>query len=313
MAYKQNSRFSITINPFSGEDEYLEHFFTLVKDNAKINKWSNDQTILFLKSKLMGAALKFYLESPDLIIADKIEVIEEKFKDFFIPKTKATLVDFNNLKLETNESIKHFAHRLQVITSQAYQNISDEKAINTIKFNKFISALTPNLRIKLREENIENFTDAVKRAQALQEILQNELSVQPENSAAINNISSHLADLATKVNALTISNNKSNSTCDNNNSHNKTEKSRECCNRRDRGFKTRSFGRNHSSQNRRQNFIKCQICGKSNHTADKCFKYVNLLNYNQNRFRRFSTRRNFNRNDSNDSNNEISNQRRNLN
>ncbi len=63
MSKKQNSMFSVQINSFDGTPSYAKFFFSLIKESAKINQWTNDQTILFLKSKLTGPALKFLLEN----------------------------------------------------------------------------------------------------------------------------------------------------------------------------------------------------------------------------------------------------------
>lgn len=276
MAQKGSSSFSITINPFNGDSEYVEHFFSLIKDNAKINKWSNEQSLLFLKSKLLGPALKYFLENPDFAICNDIQSIEQKFKEFFCQKSAViSIVDFDKLIFMPNESVKHFAHRLQVITSKVYSDISDDKALNAIKFNKFMSALQPNLRIKLREENICNFTEAVKRAQSLQEILENESIYNQTNSQSINAISTQLNNLNDKINALTA---------------NSTETQPE--NAEQRNLKHQNnhrpvYTRNNRNSNRNSNFqsarfhtrrrvenIKCQICGKLNHTADKCFRYL---------------------------------------
>ncbi len=179
MAKKSVAPFSIQIAPFEGDPNYLKHFISLITDVSKINNWSNDQAVLILKSKLTLAALKYYLENEDMVNAKSVNMIHDKFANFFVSKSNAaSLADLNNMSLLPQESMKHFAHRLHVITLQAYNEITDPTALNCLKYNKFISCLPSSIRIKLLEENITKFDHAVNRAQQLQDILAHELVVQ---------------------------------------------------------------------------------------------------------------------------------------
>lgn len=271
------SNFSIQVSPYDGSSS-VKFFFSIIRDCANVNSWTKEQTILFLKSKLTGQALQFLIES-QLAESDDIDTIQTKFQDFFGEKpNESAFNDFNNLKLAEEETIKNFAHKLNVITRNAYPDITDQTAIDSIKLNKFLNVLPINLRIKLREEKIKNFEAAISRASELREIMQSELRTQDSSAQCFNIISTNLANLTNKVDALAQANAKHSQTPQddkhiNVNTHNRDYQTSQ--------FKTRFFssGNTHRFGNNRhrnhQNII-CQICSKQGHAAVHCFKYTNL-------------------------------------
>lgn len=282
MAKNQNKfNFNIQINNFNGEKSYLPHFFSLIRDLSKQNAWNDDQTLLFFKSKLAGAALQYFLENPSFLHLKDLNKIESIFKEFFCADTQShDLNQFNEIKLLPQEAIRHFAHRLQVITHKAYSTITDEEALNVIKFNKFISAIPAHIRIKLLEENIKAFKDAVDRAHQLNDILQQELNLNNPPAAANNmNITAQLENLTEKVNAIAVAKNipptprNSNQHPTTSNNHYNHQNHRPFNNRRK--FNNRPF--------HRKNYSVCQLCGKSSHKASNCFKYTNLFYHDRRR------------------------------
>ncbi|GBO38102.1 Uncharacterized protein K02A2.6 [Araneus ventricosus] len=60
----QQTAFSIQIENFNGEPDKLEWFIQQITDLKQINKWSDEMTFLFLKSKLTGFALFWYASNP---------------------------------------------------------------------------------------------------------------------------------------------------------------------------------------------------------------------------------------------------------
>ena len=62
------------------------------------------------------------------------------------------------------ESIKHFAHRLNKLTAVVFKNIRDETALDALRLDKLRTALPPNLRTKLYEEEINEYSLAVEHA-----------------------------------------------------------------------------------------------------------------------------------------------------
>lgn len=286
--------FSISINQFNGDSEYVDHFFNLIKQSARINKWSTDQTILFLKSKLAGPALKFFIESQELQNTDDLTVFESKFKTFFKNDAQqSTITDFNNLVIQQDETIIHFCHRLHVITNKVYKNISDESALDSIKYNKLLSVLPANFRIKLLEEKIQDFNKAMERAQEIQNIYRSEF--QPNNnntnvnsSQTVMHMSAQINRLSEKVDALT----KEKSQTEQNNPQQPSRFHQ----RNPRNFRPQ----NRQFNDRQNRFtpryqVKCQICSKIGHSADRCYRYLNNQRSNQNRnYNRYQSNRNQN-------------------
>lgn len=298
MARSQN--FTISINQFTGESEYVEHFFNLVGQSAQINKWSPDQTILFIKSKLAGAALKFYLENSELQCTTDVELFETKFKTFFKnDSTQATFNEFNKLAILPDESIKHFCHRLHVLTTTVYKDINDDKALDAIKLNKLLSVLPANLRIKLLEEKVKNFNTAMSRAQEIQNIYNSEFQSNSDSSnknpQSVLHFSTELRKLNEKVDALTQTKNSTN--------HTESQANQNLSNQN--GRNQRAMYRQPYRNRFNNRFpVKCQLCFRVGHTANRCFKYVNSQRFSnharQNSRNAYLSRRNNNNNNSAD-------------
>lgn len=177
------------------------------------------------------------------------------------------------------ETIKNFAHRLNVLSSKVYTNIKDKESIDHIKFVKFVACLPSNIRVKLQEEDIKTFDKAVDRAQILQDIfVQEQILIQPATHS-IDSVQEQLTKLTEKINYLTLS--------DKNKS---VEKSPESFHERSRprkdylqsNFKSRSTFNSGNRFRRQQNeTIRCQLCHRRNHTADTCFKWQRFNRQNQ--------------------------------
>jgi hypothetical protein len=315
MSRKENSTFNVHINSFDGDPNYVKFFFVLLHESAKINKWTNEQTLLFLKSKLTGAALKYFLETPNLMLTDDITLIQNKFETFFCEKSNnSAFTEFNNLSLLPEESITHFSHRLNVITTNAYPDITDQNALNSIKLNKFLASLPTNLRIKLREEKVISFENAMCRAQELQQIFNSELQPKSNQNNYINAISTSLANLTDKVDALTQNNTNSR----NNRTLREGDQEQDYAQNRHNyrnSYKSRNFSRSNRRfiGNRNVQPIVCQLCFKQGHKANTCVRYVqrrgprqhpahfrsrgnnnNYNNYNNRNFQRFNDQENLN-------------------
>lgn len=276
MSRKENSTFNVHINSFDGDPNYVKFFFVLLHESAKINKWTNEQTLLFLKSKLTGAALKYFLETPNLMLTEDITLIQNKFETFFCEKANnSAFSEFNNLSLLPDESITHFSHRLNVITTNAYPDITDQNALNSIKLNKFLASLPTNLRIKLREEKVISFENAMCRAQELQQIFNSELQPNNNQNNCINAISTSLANLTDKVDALT-QNNKNSHNTQNLREGNQTQEYVQNRHNYRNSFKSRNFPHSNSRviSNRNAQPIVCQLCLKQGHKANTCFRYL---------------------------------------
>lgn len=197
---KQTSvnNFNLHINPYDGDPTTFKFFSEQINDIIRVNNWPKDVAVVFLKSKLTGSALKYYVDSPELEkINDHTELLRE-LKDFFCPVNSNNLAqNLHSFTMLPSESIKNLAHRLNVLVAQAYPNIKDTQAINDIKFNKFLVCVPSDIRVKILENDIKDYETAVFKAQKLQEI-----SIQDSVINAINAPSS--PGLKSEINSLKL-------------------------------------------------------------------------------------------------------------
>ena len=262
----KSKNFSITVTPFEGDPNLYAFFVSQIEAISDINKWTIEEKTIYLKSKLTGAALKFLIDSQNLNKCTYSE-LKNELGNFFSNKSQtASVIDFNNLHMLPQESIKNFAHRLNSLTSKVY-DITDQNILDNIKFIKLIGALPPNIRTKILEENVKIYQEVVNRAQQLQDIACNEaiLVGRRDNNDAI---SVKLNELSEKINALTFNPNKD---IEQNKRENRDEKNKPCSSFHKNRVSNRSFFKTKQS-------ITCQICSRIGHSADKCFRFTRLQN-----------------------------------
>lgn len=286
------SKVTFKVITFDGDAGLLDFFFNQVKTLAKIHKWRDVETIQFIGSKLAGAALQYFTQNPSIYTSDSLEYVEKEFRSFFSPMSEtAALVEFNNLFILPQESIKNFANRINILTPMVYSEIKDENAIDHIKFTKFISTIPANLRIKIREEKISNFKCAVDRAQALQEIMQNEKILQAcPPSTSVDNLTDKLNEIAERLNALSFTKH----TLEKEETASQHPTKSPIPHRQK--YKSKfTHGKQDSNKNRSNKGFSaspiCQLCSKRGHVALRCFKWTrnnprkNNFSY-KNRFQR---------------------------
>lgn len=112
------------------------------------------------------AAQKFLLESPILYNATNFVILEREFKNAFAYLCDDNnITDLNNLYLLPQETIKCFGHRLNVLVTKVYKIITDKDLHENIKYVTLMKCLPSDIRVKLKEENIRCYEQAVKRTQ----------------------------------------------------------------------------------------------------------------------------------------------------
>ena len=281
-----NSKHLLNLNVlnFEGDPSLLDFFFDQVRSYATLNKLKPEETIAFLKGKLSGPALKFLTQSPSLYKSNDFETIEKAFRDFFSPMSSTqALVELNNLILLPQESIKNFAHRINILTPIVYPQVNDKNALDQIKFTKFISSIPSNFRTKLQEEDIKLYDLAVQRAQQLQEIAANEsiLQAQQPPISSVNTLSKQIVELSEKINRFTFSaDTKKDNKKDQCASAGSPQKSKD----RDfkQNFKTRHIRTNYSNNQRCKPPLKSQLCSRRGHSTIKCFKWQRAISKSDN-------------------------------
>lgn len=171
MPKQTSSNFLLNINPYDGDPETIQFFCEQVSDIININKFSDEQSLAYIKSKLTGAALKYYLESPKLKSIKQYPILLDELTKFFSTKTNSFAIQsLESLAMMPNETIKNLSHRLNVLVDKVYPNITDSTAINNIKYVKFLATIPIEIKIKILEQGITSYEGAVERAQTLQEI-----------------------------------------------------------------------------------------------------------------------------------------------
>lgn len=265
---KEPTNFTLHINPYDGDPSTFKFFAEQLNDVIQINNWSNKQAIAFLKSKLTGSALRYYVDSPELQQVTEFKDLLQELKEFFCPVNSCNLAqNLHSFCMLPSESIKNLSHRLNVLVSQAYPSITDKTALNEIKYNKFLVSIPSEMRIKILENDIKDYVTAVNHAQKLQDI-----SIQ---NSVVNKINvQDSPDLKSEINAIKIAVEKLSQPSEQINkitniSHPNTNrpKSREY---------NWSYHRTHYRDNKSNQMYhreKCHFCGKFGHIMKNCNEY----------------------------------------
>lgn len=119
----QESNFlNVNIHPFSGDPEFLTFFFDQISDYQKLNKLTDDRILFYFKSKLVGASLQFFIQSPDCKAATTLKELQTIFDKFFsTDDTQAAVSKLSKFCMLPEEQIKNTAHRLDALF---YESIS---------------------------------------------------------------------------------------------------------------------------------------------------------------------------------------------
>lgn len=292
--YTQVRNFNLPIQPFSGDPEVMEFFFSQIKDISDINHYGDKQAIAYLKAHLSGPALKYYIEEPYFKHCNTLKEIEQKFNGFFKNTSTTSVLSLHNFMILPSESVKSMAHRLNSLIAKVYPTLKDINSINEIKFSHFIAALPHDIKITLLKENITKFDAAVDRAQALQDILISTVQTIPDtHSAQIDKLNAEINSLSNTVNLLTHNSTQSSSTRPpfyRNNRHNshKPPFKPKFQNRYQK--KSQYFPRNHNNNG---NF--CTFCGRQNHIMKNCREFLAVINPKpNNNNNRYANKRNSN-------------------
>lgn len=257
----------------------FEKFTTLVK-------CSDEEKIMFLKSKIRGDALAHLINSPDLSQEDNYERFKEKFLAFFEKKVSLATRQqkFSNCRMQAGETVKLYAARIALTTMNFFNNpdlsIPSVKALfEQCKLSKFLEGLLPDFKYATLMKDPQSFQDALDYVELLEtnktcltqsnqdipfmqgintvnavskEITIHDIKKLIETHAqqthdTICTLSKEIEDMRLTSNNNNLSRNRSN-------------------------FEP-SFNRNSRGNNftRQKNFPPCAICGKRNHLERYCF------------------------------------------
>ncbi|GBN62593.1 hypothetical protein AVEN_33326-1 [Araneus ventricosus] len=165
----QQTVFSIQIENFNGEPDKLEWFIQQITDLKQINKWSDEMTFLFMKSKLAGSALSWYASIPTCKNIASFDEAVTQLRAFFRNDSTplSNSAELHNIQLMPGESIRNLAHRIQVLTSRTYSLLEDSAALNQIQSIQLLNALPLKMKQKLIHEDTNNFSSLIENAQKI--------------------------------------------------------------------------------------------------------------------------------------------------
>lgn len=279
MARSQTNRsFSINLNPFEGDPKSLNFFFETIEELSNVNKWNDAETMLYFKSKISGPALAFFSESHSCRSAKNLSEVKKLFTEFFLTTytPKNHFLELQNISLQENENIRSLAHRIEVLTVQAYPDIEDDKAINAIKFNQLLAALPPIFQKEILKNKVSDFNEAKNLAQNIQEVEKVTSATHFSNflnsSHQVNSLQEKVKQLEDQINLLQSGSfrskikyqNNGNAKSSHTNKHDNSTK-----------FVKKSFENNRVNKNYRSNYnsLACQFCHKKGHVLDSCYKF----------------------------------------
>lgn len=145
------TQYNFQIPLFDGNSETVHPFCTQVQEMAKVNKWDDEVSLLFFKSKLTGAAQKYFFSSPSCKNCATLVDACKTLTDFFSSpvSTSTNMLAFQNIKLMPGETIKNLVNRIEILAHQAYPTISDQPTMDSLKRMQLLNALPNNIRERL--------------------------------------------------------------------------------------------------------------------------------------------------------------------
>lgn len=272
---KMAEKLNVNIQNYSGDDS-PEWFLDQISELKRLNNWSDEIALLFLKSKLIGNAKAYFQNCPDLKNASYSTAVKN-LTNFFASESNPTtsLIMLNNLTLLPGETIKNLSHRLDTLVAKTYSTVTDAKALNQIKSVQLLNALPVKLKEKLILEPLTDYKALVNKAhdiataeQAMKQAeVHNIMNVAPISD--INSIRDQLRLLSNEVTILK-------STCSFcNEAHSLAQ-----CQQFKLSLNPKAENVNHiaSKSYFQKDKVRCHFCHRTGHFMRECRDYQRSLN-----------------------------------
>lgn len=169
-----------SIPTFSGtSDENVEYFVGQVRDVAALENWPVNKRILILKLNCRDAAQKFLIDSPQVAniqnFDELAELLIEKFKrcqPFDEIQSK-----FNNIRQKPNQSIQSLideinSYAVKYLSKIDVQTRDSNEFIDSIKLNKILDAVRPEIKVEILKLGPKNYSEACKHARNVEKALE---------------------------------------------------------------------------------------------------------------------------------------------
>lgn len=262
-----NQRVNFHLESFDGDPSRVKWFVNQVKEISRINKWSDQVSILFLKSKLTGSAQTWCSNAPCCTNLTSLDEFCEKLLDFFSQKTSPDidLKAFQACTIGPDETVKNFAFRLEVLAHKAYPFLSSE-VMNEIKTRQFLSAIPRQVKNSLSEIDKINFYDLVKKVENTYEcpMTSHSNAIRSEVSKSEN---SDIEQLRLQVEFLTTAVTENISTC-------------QICYKQKHPMQQCEVFKNMVKIESPRDQSVCAFCNKVGHHMAICYHYKNSLSQN---------------------------------
>lgn len=196
---------NINIPTYDGSPNTLKFFIEQLQNLKSIQNLSEEHILFFLKSKLAGHALQYYISSPTCENISTLAQAHEILRSFFVKESSAptNLVNFQSIRLLPQESIKNLAYRIDSAARKTYTEVTDPKALGQIKFLQFLTALPADLRAKVIDRDTSDYDTAVKVTQRLQDNLRSTSLLDSYNVASCTHVNAEpQIELQAEINAL---------------------------------------------------------------------------------------------------------------
>lgn len=256
----------------------FEKFTTLVK-------CSEEEKLMFLKSKIRGDALAHLINSPDLSQENNYDRFKEKFLAFFEKKVSLATRQqkFSNCRMQAGETVKLYAARIALTTMDFFNNPdlsnpSVKALFEQCKLSKFLEGLLPDFKYATLMKDPQSFQDALDYV----ELLETNKACVPQSNQdisvmqslnTVNAISKEISNQDIKKLIETHAQQTYDTICtlskeiedmrllshNNNPSRNRSN------------FAPPFIKGNRNNSTRPKNFPPCAICGKRNHLEQYCF------------------------------------------
>ena len=124
---------------------------------------------------MSGKALTFIIESEEIAPIQNAQELFQKLQQQFKHRSFATSFnDWENLKMLPQESVRNLAHRINLAFHRTFPEDDTHSATaNRAKLYKLIKVLPAEVRLKIMQDNITEYSTAVEKAALIQDCLRN--------------------------------------------------------------------------------------------------------------------------------------------
>ena len=178
------------ITTFSGEDngQSITYFIKNLADLALIEGWSEQKKTWMLRNKLVGKAANYVNNNTSLVNENDFETLCNKLIEHFTTSQspQELQAEFSNLIHHPKETIQHLADRITSVVKRYIPNprnsLDLENVRETVKLQRFIKTIRPDIKSELLKFGPDNFLDAINRAKNIKMALN-------DQALTLNNVS----------------------------------------------------------------------------------------------------------------------------